>query len=49
VPGRSGCVPPTRPVVPVPAPALLPPHRRVGRTAAVRGQGVVRRPGEQGA
>lgn len=49
VPGRPGRIPPARPAVPVPAPALLPPHRRVGRTAAVRGHGVVCRPGEQGA
>lgn len=42
VPGRSGRVPPARPPGTVQAPALLPPHRRVGRPKAVRGHAVVR-------
>lgn len=42
VPGRSGRVPPARPPGTVQAPALLPPHRRVGRPESVRGQAVVR-------
>lgn len=41
VPRRPDRVPSARPPAQVPAPTLLPSHRRVGRTATVRRQGVV--------